>query len=454
MAFVFVLALVLFISIPQDAYAYLDPASGNALISALIALAGVILYWFKSLFYRVISRRAAGVKIAGARFDGEEWPLVIFSEGKSYWSTFRPIVHELINRKTHFRYVSLDVHDPALCIDNEYMHSKLYYKNRRTFNRLSKIKATAMLSTTPNIGSPGYPLRRPPLVKKLVHVFHAMANIADYRKGSLDHYDSVLLIGEHEKKPIRVVEAARQTKEKELVTCGLPYLDDLYKQKQELEEETGHSKKDKQSKKSDITVLVAPSWGRKGCFNEYGIDFVEKLSKAGFAVIIRIHPHSNIYEPNNVAQWKDRTAKLSNVIWDSETFGTKAMSQADILVSDTSSVRFDFAFLYNKPVVTLNIPRESRDEFEGTYLDEIWTETVSHQIGTVIDNKSLDDIAEIVKRTLHDFSRHELLKLREKSIADFGNSASKIVSYLCHTVDEQSLPSAEEKNKNPPENDE
>jgi hypothetical protein len=430
---IFLIALYLVIAIPHDAHAYLDPASGNALLASLIALAGTFLYMCKSLFYKIIARPTGNPASRASLLAEQDQTPVIFSEGKTYWSTFRPIVSELINQKKNFRYITLDVHDPALCIDSKYMHSKLYYRTQLSFAQLAKMKAPVMLATTTNIGSPGYPMKRPPQVENLVHVFHAMANVAEYKKGSLDHYDAVLMIGAHEKKYIRSVESARQTKKKELVTCGLPYLDDLYKQKQEAETIKAVPGK------VNTTILVAPSWGSKGCFSEYGIDFVENLSQAGFSIIVRIHPHSYNFEPDAVKRWQEKTIKLPNVIWDMETFGTKAMQQADILISDTSSIRFDFAFLYNKPVITLDIPKESREEFESIYLEQPWAEMVSTQIGPVVNHKSINQLTEIVKSTLKDFPQQKLLELRDTTIANFGNSAPKIVAYLFEKIDEESM---------------
>jgi len=431
------MVLFLVVAIPANAYAYLDPASGNALISFFIALAGTFLYMCKSIFYKISNRQLASHQSNMSQLTEKDKTIIIFSEGKTYWSTFRPVVNELIKQKKHFRYITLDVHDPALNIDNEFMQSKLFYKSQRTFDKLAKIKAPVMLATTPNIGSPGYPIKRPVQVRNLVHIFHAMANIADYRKGSLDFYDSVLMVGDHEKIPIRTVETARQTRKKALVTCGLPYLDDLYRQKQELE------KIESKPNKLNSIVLVAPSWGRKGCFTEYGLDFVKDLSQAGFSVIIRIHPHSYNFEPDTVKYWQKITDKILNVVWDTETFGTKAMRQADILISDTSSIRFDFAFLYNKPVVTLDIPKESRKEFESVYLDQPWTEKVSSQIGTVVTHKSIDNLTQIVTDTLKNFSREKLQKLRDTTITNFGNSAPKIITFLQEKMDETSLTSTD-----------
>ncbi len=436
---IFLMALYIVIAIPFNAHAYLDPASGNALVSALIALAGTSIYMCKSLFYKIFNRQPTSFSTDTTQLTNADKTLIIFSEGKNYWSTFRPIVNELIKKKIYFRYFTLDVYDPALCIDSKFMQSKLFSKNRRSFAKLAKIKAPVMLATTPNIGALNYPMKRSLQVGHLVHIFHAMANIADYRKGSLDYYDSVIMVGDHEKIPIRMVEAARQTKKKELVTCGLPYLDDLYRQKQDLKTiETDLNK-------ISTTILVAPSWGNKGCFSEYGTDFVEHLSQAGYAIIIRVHPHSQIFEPDALSHWQETTSKLPNVIWDTETFGTKAMQQADILISDTSSIRFDFAFLYNKPVITLDIPIESREEYEAVYLDQPWTEMVANQIGAVVNHESIDNLSEIVNSTLHDFPRQKLKKLRDATVANFGNSAPEIVSYILKKINEKQITSIDSK---------
>ena len=120
--------------------------------------------------------------------------------------------------------------------------------------------------------------------------------------------------------------------EKELIVAGLPCLDDLYRQKEEL--------KVRSLSKIDAfkTILVAPSWGSKGCFTEYGTDFVKILSRSGYKVIIRLHPHSLIFEPEFVDKWRLETEQLENVSWDDEVQGTTAMSQADILISDASSI--------------------------------------------------------------------------------------------------------------------
>jgi cell division protein ZapA (FtsZ GTPase activity inhibitor) len=292
-----------------------------------------------------------------------------------------------------------------------------------------------MLSTTPNIGSAGYPMDRPVRVKNLVHVFHAMVDLSCYRKGSLDFYDTVLMTGPHEEQFIRLVEKARNLEKKALILAGLPCLDDLNRQKNELEIEL--------KKTAEKTVLIAPSWGEKGCFSEYGTDFVKTLAAANYRVIIRLHPHSFIFEPDAVERWAAETKDLDNVIWDDNVFGTQAMAQADILISDVSSIRFDFAFLYRRPVITLPILRQNRSIFESDYMQETWADVMSEKIGVVVNSDRLDVIDQVVEEAIVHFTTKNFGELRGASVVNFGNSAVAIVAYLNQQVELLSMTASE-----------
>ncbi len=420
-----IILLFLTILIPESAYAYIDPASGNAVASFFIAIFGSAIFFLKSIFYKIFARSSMGSNKVDAANNGLEQSMaVIFSEGKTYWTTFHPIVEEFISQKNHFRYITLDVHDPGLEIDSDYMHSSYVAKNRFGFAKIANIKSPVMLSTTPNIGSKGYPLQRPVGVKNLVHVFHAMVDISCYRKGSLDFYDTVLMVGPHEKHSIRLVEKARNLPKKELVAVGLPCLDDLNRQKNEIDLQA------KFKETVNKTILIAPSWGAKGCFTEYGTGFVKALAKDNLHIIVRLHPHSYIFEPESVDKWMEETRELDNVVWDDNVFGVQSMGQADILISDASSIRFDFAFLYQKPVITLPISRQSRSVFESDYMTETWPDIMSEKIGVIVNSNRLHMIGQIVKETIEQFTPDKLMELRDEHVANFGHSAIPIVTYL------------------------
>ena len=405
-------------------FAYLDPGSGSALVGTLIAVVGAGLYSLKSFFYRLV-RKPTPEEVDAAKNANPD--IAIFSEGKNYWGTFREIVDELIARKVHFAYYTMDLHDPALLIDNEYMHSHLFDKNKvASFHKLANIKAKVMLSTTPNIGTPGYPLARPANVGKLVHVFHAFADISAYHVGSLDNYDIVLTVGPHQEKPIREVENSRCLKPKELIPVGLPYFDAQYHSLRSFDTSVSSCLCVKKTE----TILVAPSWGAKGLLSEYGTGFIEKLAEAGFKVVVRPHPQSYIAEAAFIDRCKAETAKHPNVVWDDETIGTKSMMASELLISDTSSIRFDYAFLYEKPVITLDIPRERQLEYEGQFMSEIWTDSAAKRLGRVLGHEEVGNVVEIVKEVLESGAAEGVKKFRDETITNLGTSAKAVVDEL------------------------
>lgn len=398
--------------------AYLDPGSGSALVGTVIAVAGAALYSLKSFFYRLIRKETTP----------EVKPeIAIFSEGKNYWGTFREIVEELIARKVHFAYYTLDLHDPALLIDSEYMHARLFDKNKAaSFHKLAQVDAKVMLATTPNIGTPGYPLTRPKGVKTLIHVFHAFADISAYHIGSLDNYDAVFAVGPQQEKPIREVEQARGLKAKRIVPLGLPYFDAQYHARQDAASPVGTSE--------PKTILVAPSWGAKGLLAEYGTGVIASLAAAGYKIIVRPHPQSYIAEAEFIARCQAETAKFANVVWDAATIGTKAMTVSDLLISDTSSIRFDYAFLYAKPVITLDIPHEKQLEYEGQFMSEIWTDQAAKRLGRVLTHADIGEIATIVKDVLQAGAAQDIEAFRAETITNLGTSAKAIAAALVEEV--------------------
>ena len=161
----------------------------------------------------------------------DESSLVLFSEGARYWSTFEPLIQELIAREIPFRFFTLDLYDPALKIDSDYMLSRRLSNNSFGLQKINWLRTPCLVATTPNIGVPGYPIQKSPHVGRLVHLFHHIGDIGIYKKHSLDHYDDVVMIGEFQARSIRYLEDLRNLKKKNLVALGLPYMDVLARSK-------------------------------------------------------------------------------------------------------------------------------------------------------------------------------------------------------------------------------
>lgn len=392
--------------------AYLDPGSGSALMGAIFALCGAFMYSAKSLFFRYV----LGKKIDTVRpHEG----IAIFSEGKNYWGTFRPIVEELLRRGVDFSYYTMDVKDPALHIDSPHMFSRLYDKDKITsFRKLSSIKAKVLLATTPNIGTPGYPLAKPKNVDRMVHVFHdPLGDVSTYMKGSLDHYDDIFLPGPYSEEPIRILEQKRGLTKKTMHLCGLPYLDGYAARMNSVPTARNSDRE---------TVIIASSWGAKGILRAYGIEYVKDLISAGFNVIVRPHPQSYNSEKEFITEL-EKKAKSWGAEWDRNPDGLPSLSKADVMISDTSGVRFDYAYLFARPVISMKIAKGANDSLEAADIGENWVDHVAEEIGFELSNAN--EIVEAIKKALAG-SGKDVAAWRDAHCANFGCAAKAIVDEM------------------------
>ena len=408
---------------PNDALAYMDPGTGNALVYGLISLAGAGIYALKSIFYRLIAQKNIS-STANMISKDHRARLVIFSEGKNYWGTFKPIIKALLDRQVYFCYLTQDIHDPALLIDSKYMDSHYIGGGSMGIFRMNHVNADILLATTPNIGIPGYPIMRSPKVRSYVHVWHSFGDFAYawYHKGGLDHYDAVLMTSGSMEKQIRLIEHKRGLPAKDCVICGVPYLDGMHQEA--MAAVTGLPNDGR-------TILVAPSWGEKGCLSVYGVDFIATLAQAGFTVIIRPHPQSLKVEKALFDSFKNKLAVYPRVEWDENIDGSASLQRATLLISDTSSVRMDFAVLYQRPVLSLEMPMNNMTNYEYVDLKELLNEsTMEHDIGRTVNKSEMADIVAIVQEVLNSFSPDTFTELRDKYAANFGHAGEAIAEYL------------------------
>jgi len=418
----FVYFLVFFIFMPSNALAYLDPGTGNTLIYLIFSIFGTLVYWLRGFFYKI-----KNILGPNNQFEVEKDynKLIIFSEGKNYWYTFKPIIEALIELKIAFEYVSMDIEDPALTIQHDLMKARYIGTGAKAFAKVAQKKNKVMLSTTPNIGCPNFPMSKPIGIRHLVHVFHAIADVGFYHKGALDFYDSIIMVGNFGIKPTQQLEKLRNTEPKECVVLGLPYLDELVKQVSTEKYNT-----------TNKVILIAPSWGEKSCLSICGHEFILQLARQNFDIILRPHPHSFIVEEEMLNEITKIVESYPNIKIDRNIDGSVSMNRADLMISDYSGARYDFAFLYEKPVISLKIPSDLLQNFELTDVGYSWGIDSSSEIGLLLEKTDFDNIAEHVNKALKIPAR-DLVNFRNESVINFGKCGKSIAKWLVDKTEEE-----------------
>ena len=168
----------------------------------------------------------------------------------------------------------------------------------------------------------------------------------------------------------------------------------------------------------------------KGCLYQYGSKFISLLAQAGFHVIIRPHPQSFKVELEFLNRIKNELSSFKNIEWDFETDASQSMQRADILISDTSMIRIDFLFLYQKPVITLEMPFEDFMDFEIADLGESWTEQALKKLGYTLGKDRIEELPKIVLETIKTKTPESILAFREKNIYNYKHSGEVIANYL------------------------
>lgn len=410
------LLIVLILLNPVCAHAYLDPGSGAVLINLLIAGVAALLFSLKGVFLRMTGKKDKGT----AKVVKQEVAIGILSEGKQYNATFEPIVRALIKHEIPFYYYTLDIEDVLLDIESEYMVSRFLGYGNLGYARASSLNVANLICTTPNIGCKGYPIQKSQHVQNLIHVFHSINDLSMYRKGSLDYYDSVYMVGDFQEKSIRELERKRAIKEKQLVSLGLPYID-TYSKALIVSDA-----------KDDVvkTILVASSWGTKGLLSNYGTGFIRKLTEAGYQVIVRPHPQSYVSELKFIEGIEHEVSKLANAKWDRNISPTESMQKADILISDTSSIRFDYAFLYQRPVLSLEVSLDDMPGFEREDMTELWMDKAAHNIGIKLSKADTAEIVGFVEKAVKDYDTEAIISYRDRVITNFGKAGEAIAHFV------------------------
>ena len=402
---------------------YIDPGTGSMLFSVFIGAAATLIFLARAVVIK-IQLLFAGKKAREALKAGRK-KFVIYNEGKQYWNVFKPILDEFENRGLELSYLTSDANDPALQGGWKFVKAECIGQGNKAFARLNIMVADVVLMTTPGLDV--YQMKRSKNVGHYAHVRHGTGDATMYRLFGIDYFDSILLTGDCQKDDIRYLEKARGTKEKELVTVGCSYLDELKKKMDAIPKEEGHN----------FTVLVSPSWGPSAILSKYGERLLDPLADTGWKIIIRPHPQSAKSEPQILERLKARYKDNDNIEWNFDRDNIFAMKRADIMISDFSSIIYDYTFLCDKPVMYVNADLDLRmyDASEVYNPDgsvkKAWQFETIEKIGIELKEEQFAKIKQVIQEASDSPALAAARKAaKEQAWMHIGSAAKNIADFM------------------------
>jgi len=414
--------IIVLLLLPLPAFAYLDPATGGMLFSALLGIITSLYFLIKLFFFKLTNLPAdlRGRKINFKRKYG----IVFFSEGPQYWNIFKPIIEELDARGVPSVYMSGKEDDPGLTAGLQNVSSRFIGEGNKGYFLLNTLEADMVIMTTPGLDV--FQIKRSKGVRHYCHIVHGMEDTSTYAPYGIDYFDSILVNGEHQLEVVRELEEVKNLPQKHVEIIGSTYLDIMSRR---VNPENSIDGK---------TVLIAPSWGEKGFLTKFGEKLLDVLIISDFNIIVRPHPQSLKAEKSFIESLVSRYSSNGNLRWDFNPDGFESMQKSAIMISDFSGIIYDYIFLFSRPVIVANFNIDPR-KYDMGFLKERESTLMklfkNKEIGLVLNENDIFDIKNIIQKSLYDNSYKDRIDSLKKTIYCYpGESGKRGADFIIQTV--------------------
>ena len=401
---------------------YIDPGTGGMLFTILFGLFGVVVFSMRALMMRLKFMSGSD---RNAKANEKKIPIVVHNENKRYWNIFEPILDEFEKKQQKIVYLTSSEDDPFFKKKYEYITGEYIGEGNKAFSRLNLLNASVVFSTTPSLDV--FQWKRSKDVDCYIHIMHAAKDITMYRMYGTDHYDAFILSGECQVKQIRQLEQMRGIKPRDYEICGVPYLDEMKKRVDLADPVPPHER----------TVLLAPSWGESGILSRFGSKLIDALISTGYKIIVRPHPQSFASEKDMLEKLMSKYDDPSKVEWNKDTDNFDVLMRSDILISDYSGVMFEFAMVFDKPIIYTDTKFDVRP-YDADWIDETpWTFSILPSLGPELNEDNAGKIKELIDNTIDDPSFTEGRdKARRDIWACIGESAERSADFIIRKYNE------------------
>lgn len=352
--------------------------------------------------------------------------LVFYSEKSGFYKYFQDVIEYLLSHSNiTIHYITSDPKDQIFTTAEREPHIKPYYiGERKLITLMMKMDADMVVMTMPDLDN--FHIKRSYVRKDVTYVFmfHWLTSThMIIREHAFDHFDAVLCPGPYQIAELREAERMYQTPEKELLDSGYGLVEQLERQYQAMTR--GRRK---------TQILIGPSWQPDNMMDSCIDALLEQLRGQGYEIIVRPHPEYIKRFPAKITDFQrrhsgeiDRDFRL-NLDFSSNS----VVYESDLLITDWSSVGYEFAFATLKPILFINTPPKVNNpnyiKFSAKPLDL----TLRTRVGRSLNMDELDKTAETAAVLLSRIEeyREEILACRREVLPQRGHSGEIAGKYI------------------------
>lgn len=360
--------------------------------------------------------------------SGPRKRLVFYSEKNGFYKYYKNIIEEIIKRTNIVvHYITSDPEDEVFALESE-QFQPYYIGENRLIVLMMKLETDIMVMTTPDLEN--YQLKRSYLKKDIEYIYvphDVNSSNLTFHKDALDHFDTVFVSGVQNKAEIQEREEKYQLPKKNLVEWGSSVIDNMTKAYEEIHRE-----------EKGKTVLIAPSWQKDNILDSCIEEILDRLKGEGYRIIVRPHPQYVRHFEGKIDSLAEKYA-ADGIEIQKDFSSNKTVYMADVLITDWSSIAFEYAFSTLKPVLFINTPMKvvnpDYQELQTQPIDLV----LRDKVGISLDPDCLDETARSVHSLLYDnrFSGEAIAQLRDTYIYHVGNSGVVGAKYIIQRLVER-----------------
>lgn len=353
--------------------------------------------------------------------------IVFYSEKNGFYKYYQNIIEEIIRRTNIvIHYITSDPEDEVFGLENE-QFLPYYIGENRMIVLMMKMETDIMVMTTPDLEN--FQLKRSYIKKDIEYIYvpHDVnsANLT-FHKNALDHFDTIFVSGPQNKKELQEREQKFGLPPKKAVEWGSGVIDNMTVSYTEMEKEAEGS-----AVSGSKTILIAPSWQKDNILDSCIEQMLDGLKETGYHIIVRPHPqyvrHFEARVDALAARYKEYDIQVQK-----DFSSNRTVYMADLLVTDWSSIAFEYTFSTLKPVLFINTPMKViNPDYQELSTVPVDIE-LRDKIGISLEEGEIAGISEAVDQLLFDnrFAREAMEQLKEEYLYNPGSSGRVGAKYI------------------------
>lgn len=357
--------------------------------------------------------------------------LVFYSENNGFYKYFESIIEYLLkNSNLTIHYITSDPEDAIFeKAKSDHRIRGYYIGEKKLITLMMKMDADMVVMTMSDLEN--YHIKRSYVRKDIeyVYLFHyPLSTHMVLHTGALDHYDTILCVGEFQVPEIRRQEELNHLPRKKLVMCGYGQLEKLQRQYDSRSLAPSQDKK----------ILIAPSWQEDNILDSCLKELLQELLGKGNHIVVRPHPeYKKRYGGRMdaiVKQYKEYSG--GDLEFELDFTSNASIFEADVVITDWSGTAYEFSFVTGKPAVFINTPMKVNNPDYRKLGIEPMEISLRNKVGISIDLCEIEGCNGRIQQLLErqgEYIRNNIA-LRDTLIANYGSSGEAGGNYILNSL--------------------